>query len=159
MPTNSSDLMIRCIPKGICSYNFTLEGDGCHADLRLDWLLEQGTIEIDGQLFEVRKHGPLSGHWTLESAGRTAVSAQKSNIVTRTFELQDLTAKCTLRAVSAFGRSFRIEKSGEAVVAIKPDHPLTRRATIQTGVSPLACTTLAFAFWLVALMWRRGDST
>lgn len=159
MATSNSRLAIRCIPKGIRSYNFHLEGDGRQADLTFEWLAEEGLIEIDREVHEVRKDGALSGHWILESGGRTVASAQKSSVITRTFELEDSEARLTLRARSALGRSFRVEESGRGVAIIRPDHPFTRRATIHAGSNPITFTTLVFAFWLVVLMWRRGDSS
>lgn len=157
MPIGESNVVIRCLTKGICSYDFRLEGGGRQADLRLEWLVEQGSIETGNEVLEVRKHGPLSGHWTLENGGSATAWAQKSNVVTRTFELEDSMAMYTLHARSALGRSFRILKLEQEVASIKPDHPWTRRATIVAHFDSVEFTTLAFAFWLVVLTWRRGD--
>jgi hypothetical protein len=57
--------MIRCTPKGICSWNFFLDGDGHHAALEFNWGSEQGNITVNEMPFTVRKHGVFSGHWTL----------------------------------------------------------------------------------------------
>ncbi len=62
--------MIRCRPKGICSWDFFLDGEGHHASLDFNWLSEQGAITADGTSFEVCKHGVLSGQWTLDHAWR-----------------------------------------------------------------------------------------
>ena len=104
--------MIRCRPKGICSWDFILDGEGHHSTLEFNWLSEQGAIYADGIRFEVRKHGMLSGQWTMEHAGKEFASAQKSTAFTRTFEIQKPRGVFVLRAESAFGRSFRIEHSG-----------------------------------------------
>ena len=55
--------MIRCIPKGLCSWDFLLEDDGYHASVEFLWLIENGTVEVDGQSLDVRKHGVLSGNF------------------------------------------------------------------------------------------------
>lgn len=159
MPTSNSPSLIRCIPKSIYSYDLNFEGDECRAELEFDYIVEQGTIKIDQNTFKVNKHGPLSGHWTLEIEGRVEASAKKSNIFTRSFEIQDSAADLSLRAISPFGRSFCIEEAGLEIATISPDLPFTSRITIQLGAKPMEVTTIAFCFWLVVLMWRRDDSS
>ena len=123
--------MIRCKPNGICSWNFLLDGEGHRSTLEFNLLGEQGAIEVDGERFDVRKHGTFSGHWTLDHAGSEMASAQKSTAFTRTFDVQDRSGSLLLRAESAFGRSFRVERFGKVIATIFPDHPFTRRAKIE----------------------------
>ena len=148
--------MIRCQPKGVCSWDFFLDGEGHHASLDFNWLGEQGAITADGTSFEVCKHGVFSGHWTLEQAGKLVVEAQKSTAFTRTFELQDLHHALVLRAESPFGRSFRVERSNDVIAKVAPVHAFTRRATIETSAQDYDFTTISFSFWLVVLTWRRA---
>ena len=151
--------MIRCKPKGLCSWNYFLDGEGRHASLEFNWLGEQGAITADDIQFEVRKHGAFSGHWTLDRDRESVVSAQKPSAFTRTFEIQDAEGTLLLCAESALGRSFRVERSGEVVATIRPDHPFTRRATIEASGPKWAFPTACFAFWLVVLTWRRAASS
>jgi hypothetical protein len=151
--------MIHCKPKGLCSWDFFLDGEAHHASLEFNWLGEQGTITADEEPFEVRKHGMLSGYWTLNHGGGTVASAQKSSPFTRTFEVQTADASLLLRAESAFGRSFCVEHSEEVIATIRPDHAFTRRATIETLAQKWDFPTLCFAFWLVVLTWRRAASS
>ena len=148
--------MIRCMPMGICSWNFVLEGEGHHASLDFTWLGEQGAITADGTSFDVCKHGITSGHWTLDHAGNHIVTAQKSSAFFRTFEIQDLHQTLVLRAESPFGRRFRVAGAKDVVATIVPDHVFTRRATIETFAQNLDFTTISFSFWLAALTWRRA---
>jgi hypothetical protein len=148
--------MIRCIPKGIFSWNFALEGEGHNASLDFTWLGEQGTITADGTPFDVCKHGIASGHWTLNHEGRHVITAQKASALFRTFEIQDLHQTLVLRAESPFGRRFRIEQTNDIVATIVPDHVLTRRATIETIAQNCDFTTISFSFWLAVLTWRRA---
>ena len=141
--------MIRCTPRGICSWNFFLDADGHHATLEFNWVGEQGDITVDGTLFEVRKHGVFSGHWTLDRAGREAASAQKSAAFTRTFEIQDDYESLVLRAESAFGRSFRIERSGGVIATVCPDHAFTRRATIEILAQKWNFTTISLVIFKI----------
>lgn len=148
--------MIRCKPNGICSWDFLLDGDGHHAFLEFNWLSEQGAITADGVPFEIKKHGMLSGHWTLGHAGKEVAFAQKSTPFTRAFEIQDAGGAFLLRAESPLGRSYRAEQSGDAIATFYPDHPFTRRATIEILAPKWDFATVTFSFWLVVLTWRRA---
>jgi hypothetical protein len=150
--------MIRCKPKGLCSWDFVLDGEGHQASLAFNWVGEQGAITADGRPFEVRKHGVFSGQWTLDQDGEAVVSAQKSSAFTRTFAIQNAEETLVLCAESAVGRSFRLERSGEVLATIRPDHAFTRRATIAIRASHGDFPTVCFAFWLVVLTWRRAAS-
>ncbi len=147
--------MIRCTPKGICSWDFRLNGEGHDATLVFNWLGEQGGITADGACFRVRKHGMVSGHWTLNDDGKEIAYGQKSTAFTRTFEIQDASGALGLRAKSPFGRGFLVERSNDVIATISPDHAFTRRATIDTDTQKWDFTTICFSFWLVVLMWRR----
>lgn len=148
--------MIRCTPHGIFSWSFHVTSEKHEATLEFGWFGEQGAITIDGDRLEVCKHGMFSGQWTLERGGSVIVSGQKSNIFTRTFEVNDTQGGLVLRAVSPFGRSFQLERYGELVASIAPDHAFTRRATIATKTQALEFATICFSFWLVVLTWRRA---
>ncbi len=148
--------MICCIPNGICSWNFRVSGEGHAATLEFNWIGEQGSITADGVGFQVRKQGVFKGHWTLEHDGKEIVAGQKSTAFTRTFEIQDSSGGLVLRAVSAFGRSFLMERSDDVVGRITPDHAFTRRATMDSQNQKLDFRTLCFSFWLVVLTWRRA---
>src|SRR5262245_22958627 len=124
--------MIRCIPKGLCSWDFYLDGEGHHASLEFNWIGEQGAITADDVPFDVRKHGAFSGRWSLDHDRESVASAQKSSAFTRTFEIQGAEDTLLLRAESALGRSFHVERSGEVMITIRPDHAFTRRASIET---------------------------
>ena len=148
--------MIRCIPRGICSWNFVLDGAGHQGILALGWMGEQGTITVDEIHFDIQKHGVFSGHWTLNHEGQEVASAQKSTAFTRTFEIQDPGGELVLRAKSPLGRSFRLERSNDVIATMFPDHAFTRRATIAILTKQWDLPTLYFSFWLVVLMWRRA---
>jgi hypothetical protein len=142
----------------MCSWDFYLEGEGHQATVEFNWLSEQGSITADGASFDVRKHGTLSGHWTLDHAGQEVASAQKSTPFTRTFELQSPIGTLVLCAESAFGRSFCLESSRYRLATISPKHAFTRRATIQTVEREFDFPIISFSFWLVVLTWRRAAS-
>jgi hypothetical protein len=148
--------MIRCIPSGICSWNFLLDGAGHQGTLEFGWMGEQGAITVDDIAFEVQKHGVFSGRWTLDHEGKEIGSAQKSTAFTRTFEIQDPSGELVLRAESPLGRSFRLERSDNVIATMRPDHAFTRRASIEILTKQWDLPTVYFSFWLVVLMWRRA---
>lgn len=148
--------MIDCTPRGICSWDFRLTGEGRQATLTYSWWTETGVIETDGQYLEIRKHGMMSGHWTLEQDWKPIVTAQKSNPFTRTFVLEDEQGTLRLYAQSPLGRSFLLERGNREIASLEPVHPFTRRATIDADTRDCRFVTLAFCFWLVALTWRRA---
>ena len=149
--------MIRCIPRGVCSWDFVLDGEGHQGSLEMSIFSEQGAIVVDGMRFAIHKQGMISGRWTLEHEDSEVASAQKSTAFTRSFEIQDPSGDLLLCAESAFGRSFRLEREDNNVMAtIRPDHAFTRRATIEILTEPWDLPTVYFSFWLVALMWRRA---
>jgi hypothetical protein len=145
-------VMIRCIPRGLCSWNFDLAGSGHSASAEFNWISEQGNLTVDGEYHAVRKHGVFSGHWTLDADSTPVANAQKSSVFTRTFELKTSSGTLILRAQSALGRTMLLEGAGFGGV-IAPAHPFTRRASI-TGDIP-DFRTACFAFWLTVLLWRR----
>jgi hypothetical protein len=147
--------MIRCVPDGFWSWNFHLTDEYHEAILEFNWFGEAGTITVDGVCFDVCKQGAFSGHWTLERDGLEIASAERANIFTRTFEISDAIGSLLLRAESVFGRSFVLELSNEVIATITPDHAFTRRTTIEVLEKSPSFPTLAFAFWLVVLTWRR----
>ncbi len=146
-------VMIECQPMGICSWNFRLNAPGWQATLFLRTWTEQGEIKLGDRHCQVRKHGLLSGRWTLTLRGQTLFTAQKRNAFTRNVTITGPGISAELVANSLFSR--RMNLSGPDIgLRIEPCHPFTRRATI-SGICPdpaLAC----FAFWLTAVAWRRA---
>lgn len=147
--------MIQCTPTGICSWNFTLEGDNHRALLIFDWWSEQGSIECDGVALDVRKENFWSGHWTLQQGGESLATALKASPFSRSFEVRDASARFDLYAESIFGRSFCLDRNDRKVAMFVPVHPFTRRATIEMQPAECDFTTVAFCFWLVVTIWRR----
>ncbi len=150
---------IQCIPKGFFSSDFRLQGIGHHGDLGFNWLTEQGALTVDDTSFEIRKHGPLSGSWTLEHNGTPVIAAQKSSPLVRAFALDTGCEEFALRARSPFGRSFELSRLHQTVASFLPDHPMTRRSQITPFNGDLDFRLLAFSFWLVVLTWNRSSGS
>ncbi|MCA8976444.1 MAG: hypothetical protein KDC98_17120 [Planctomycetes bacterium] len=151
--------MIHCRPRGICSWNYDLDGDGHRGRLDFNAMSEQGRIVADGAGYEVRKHGVMSGRWTLEEGSSVILSAAKPSAFTRTFELDGLAGSFVLEAASAFGRTFHLRAGDGPIATLAPEHAFTRRAMITIEHDDCDFRAICFAFWLVALTWRRQQSS
>jgi len=148
--------MIRCTPRGLCSWVYELEGEGNRASLEFHWASEQGEIVVNAKPFRVCKQGALSGCWTLERNGEQVASAQKTSAFSRAFEISGMGETLTLEAASAFQRNMVLERAGEVVATLDPDHAFTRRASITSHGNACDFTLLCFSFWLTVQMWRRA---
>jgi hypothetical protein len=123
--------------------------------LTFNWLTEQGSLGYDGREYTIRKHGPMSGRWTLEEDGGVQCDAQKPSALFREFVIQTGSAEFTSMAQSPFGRSYDLLSGGARVGTIEPAHPFTRRAVIDCDAS-ISERDQLFAFWLAALTWKRA---
>ena len=128
---------------------------GGPASIVLNFFTEQGSIGFGATTFAVRKHGPLSGRWTLESEDQVIAEANKPDALFRTFEVRADHVRFTVRAQSAFTRSYDIALDEREVGVIRPAHPFTRRAFIECAPDVPEIGQL-FAFWLVVLTWKRA---
>lgn len=145
---------LTCLPQSF-SRNFRIRGTtGAEAGLTFNWF-EQGTIDWNGAKYKVVKHGPYSGHWTLEGSDGVVIDARKEAF-TRTFVLEgDSSGRMTLQAQELFTRDFELRQASDVVGTIRPMHMFTRQATIDCNGKVDELTQL-FAFWLVVITWRRA---
>ena len=149
--------MISCLPKGICSWDFWLDMEGGKVSLVFNLMGEQGALTIEGETYLVRKHGMGSGHWSLELDGQEVASAQKVSMLSRKIEMSTPMGELVLSPESALGRCFKLFCEEQLLAKIEPMHPFTRRSTIQLDAADYDSPTLAFAFWLVLMSWRRAQ--
>ena len=148
--------MIECLPRSLCSWNFSAGGLSTGPALvEYDWFTEQGRIVSGDIAYEIRKHGMLSGRWTLEQAGAVVAEAHKPSAMFRSFEIGCQGMHFTVRAESAVRRAFDIIIDQRVAGSIRPAHAFTRRATIECPEIIPEHIQL-FAFWLVGLTWRRS---
>ena len=147
--------MLTCIPESFFNWNFsvpdTSEGE---ARLTFNFFTEQGTITLGGEEYAVVKHGPFSGHWTLERGGEVFADVQKSNPIFRSFELDANDSRLSFKALSPFTRKFGIFSRDQQIGIIEPGHIFTRRSTIDCSPEVPELIQLTI-FWLAALTWRR----
>ncbi len=151
--------MIQCVPKGVCSWNYVLQGAAEIAKVDFHLVKEQGKIAIGPRVFDVKKHGVGSGHWTLEEAGEVIVSAHKKSPLRRVFKMHSTMGNLKLEAELPMKRAFLLKHHDKELLRIAPMHALTKRATIDLKTSEYELPVVSFAFWLVVLTWRRAGSS
>jgi hypothetical protein len=148
--------MLTCVPLSLCLWDYRVLGaTGGPAVLTFDFFTEQGSIQLGDAEFTVRKHGPLSGHWTLEHGDRTLADATKPSAMFRSFELRIHDLHFTVKAQSALTRCYDVFSGDRRVGTIQPLHPMTRRASIECAPAVPELAQL-FAFWLAVITWRRA---
>lgn len=147
--------MIRCVPESIFTWDFRLDGPGLSARTELGGWAERGAIRLDGVDYRVDKAGWFAGRWTMRRAGEAVVDARRRGLLSSTFDLSGPGGAAALSAASLFGRAMRLDGAAFRCT-IEPDHPFTRRATIDGSFSD--ALTVCMAFWLAVLVWRRADA-
>jgi len=149
-------MLLTCLPQSICSWDFCVIGAAAGpASVAFNFWTEQGGITLGDAEYAVRKHGALSGLWTLEQNGSVLAAVQKPSAFFRRFEFQNRTPELIVKAQSPLGRSYDLLSGDQSLGTISPAHPFTRRASIacDNAVSELE---QLLAFWLVVITWRRA---
>lgn len=158
MEIQKSATTINCLPQGVCSWNFMLDGEGVLAETTVSMLKESGTMVINGQVYDIKKNGVLSGEWILSQGDVVLAVGSKASVFKRSFEISTGPDQWQLHPESALGRTFKIIRSNEVIGRISPMHPFTRRATIEMLQPGHELQLVIFSFWLVILIWRRAAS-
>ena len=147
---------ISCRPKGIFNWNFELEGDTDSALLETKGFSEQGSLTFKNRFLEIKKEGLFAGEWHLLENGAVVAYARKPNLFTRRFVITFSDQEWFLEP-TGLGRSMTLRGPNNETLTIVPEHPFTRRTTIQgEGATFLQAS---FAFWLTILIWRRASNS
>jgi hypothetical protein len=151
--------MLTCLPMSWCSGDYRISGAVAGpGTAAFNWGSEQGEVSLGSETCTVCKQGLMSGIWTLDLGGRVIARAQKPSAMFRQFEIVCEGRSFDLRAASVFTRDFVLSENGRQCGAIQAMHAFTRRATVQCRENVPEWVQL-FAFWLVALMWRRAANS
>lgn len=145
--------MLTCLPQGICSWTFIVPEAG---DAKVSFFLigEQGLIELDGASYAIGKSGLLSPTWTLSGGGHALARATVSGLIRGIYTIETPDGTRELKRAGFTDGAWSITQDGVFIGTIARVHPFTRRATINCrGTVPVL--DQLFAFWLVALRWRR----
>lgn len=148
--------MIECTPLGICSWDYTVSGDGVRATVNFDSFGESGFLNINGKRYSVQKTSYFEGKWHLLKGGKTIATAHKENTFTRSFDISYGPFPYTLKAISCFTGEMHLKGDGRNVIYL-PKHAFTRRAQIRGSWEEK--DVMLFGFFLAALMWRRSANS
>lgn len=148
--------MLEATPKGLFSNDYRITQDNeTLVDLHRGLIREQGNITIQGVTYTIRREG-MMGAFVLEANGEVLARARKLNAFTRTFEIDYNDTHYTLRAQSAWGRSFVLLANNEVVGSMRPKGTWSRKALIDFPTLPLPIAM--FMAWLVIIMWQKEEA-
>ncbi len=149
--------MLRAAPHGIFSWDFTVyDAAGSPvAEIDMAAFREKAEVMIGEVACRVYREGWMSGPFVLESGGHVLMRAVKPSAFRRSFDLAYDDCRYTLRARSAFGRTFVLLEEERLLGTVAPDHAFTRKLTAELPEAmPLAVRV--FILWLVILLWKRA---
>lgn len=145
--------VIECRPMGICSWDFELRGEGRMASLGFAWPREHGWINLEGRSLDIQKQSFFVGSWHVLEGGSVRARVEKRSAFTRSFDLITPSGSYILEAEFIGTRTMRLQ-GPDADARVTAAHMFTRRAVIDGRLPDFE--TLALAFWLTALTWRRA---
>ena len=147
--------MLRLIPKHWFSWDFSVLDDrGIVAYIDISWWREKGVLTVQGASHPVFRERQMSGDFILESAGSILARARKPSAFRRCFNVEHGGRHYTVRAQSAFRRTFVVLDGDIGIGSITPDGIFTRRASIDLREDiPLAVRV--FIVWLAVILWKR----
>lgn len=149
--------MLHCYPRNVFSrqYDVVAPGRASFGEVNIRTMTEQGSILWDGVEWDVNKHGPASGYWTLESGDTYFADAQKDSSLKRVMRIETKEHKLDLRPLSSISSKFEVLRDGQLVGSIKRASVFSRRAYVEFDADIPELLQL-FCFWFVRLMWRRA---
>jgi hypothetical protein len=147
--------MLRAEPKSWFSWDFfVMDGDRELTLIDLACFREAGTFAVNGTHYQMRREGYLRGAFTLERDGTVIARAVKPSALKRLFDIEHGAARYTLKAKSSFGRTFLLLDGEHTAGELRPDHALTRKATIDLPAS-IPVPMQIFITLLMIILWKR----
>ena len=148
--------MLIAAPKRWFSWDFSVtEGAQTVADIDISWWREKGVLTVQGVDYRVYREGMMSGDFILESAGAVVARAEKPSVFYRSFQITHDGRHYTLRAESAFRRTFLLLEGNTTIGSLSPKAFFTRRAAVDfPPVLPLPVRV--FVIWLAVILWKRA---
>jgi hypothetical protein len=148
--------MLSCVPRSIFSGDYdVMKNDMREGAIVFNWGSEQGEIELHGQVYYIVKKSMFGGPWSLLGGDLEILVAEKPSAFAREMEIRGDGGVTRITASSMFSSDFEITHDSAHAGTICREGLFSRRAIINCSDSMPQLTQL-FAFWLVALMWRRA---
>ena len=151
--------MLEAVPKHWFSWDFIVtDGADAVGEVNVSSWREKGTLTAHGVHYRVYREGLVAGDFVMASHDSILARATKPSALRRAFIIEHAGREYTLRATSAFRRSFELLDAGKPVGRLSPRGILTRRAAVDLpGATPLPLTL--FIVWLVVILWKRESDS
>ncbi|NNE70595.1 MAG: hypothetical protein HKN29_09575 [Rhodothermales bacterium] len=151
--------MIHCYPRNLFSrqYDAVAVPGGALGEVNFRAMTEQGSIVWDNVEWQVTKHGPASGYWTLSRGKEYAADAQKDSAMKRHVRVETKDLELELRPRSVFTSTFEVFDGQLRVGVIKRANVFSRRSYLEFDAEVPELIQL-FCFWMVRMLWRRSQN-
>ena len=151
--------MLTAKPHSCFSWCFYIldKNQNCIADISQKWFRERGEFYVGSECFSVGRDSFFNGTFSLRLNDSILVTARKTNVFTRTFDIQMGNDSYHLAAAHPFTRRFTLTQDGQPLGEICPLHPFTRQAKISIS-EEIPVAIRIFLFWLVLILWRRANN-
>jgi len=150
--------MLRAVPNGWLSWNFTIyEDNKAIAKIDLAWLREAGELNLDGSNYKVYREGLVSGSFIIEKEGMVLARAEKPSALIRSYKVNYNNKSYVLEAVSALLREFVLREGGQAIGSVRPEGAFTKKAIIDLPAD-IEMPVRIFMVWLILILWKRDEA-
>jgi len=151
--------VLKLVPKHWFSWDFAVLDDrGIVADIDISWWREKGVPTVQGASHPVYRERLMSGDFILESAGSILARARKPSAFRRCFKVEHAGRQYTVRAQSAFRRTFVVLDGDIGIGSISPDGIFTRRASVDLP-EDMPLPMRVFIVWLAVILWKRASDS
>jgi hypothetical protein len=123
------------------------------AEFNLSSWREKGVVWVDGVDYRLYRESPL-GDFLLQHAGSAVARATKPSAFKREFVIRYKEKPYTLRAKSAFSRTFVVLDGSTEIGSIAPETWGRRKAKV-TLPDDWPFLLKSFAMWLTIVHWKR----
>jgi hypothetical protein len=149
--------MLMLVPLSWFSWDFNVLQNGSPiAEIDIFSWQEKGVLAVGGSSYKVYREDLMSGHFILELNGALLAHAEKPSALRRSFTIQHEDKTYTLKAESAFGRTFLLLKNDRQIGSIAPAGIFTRKAMVDLP-DELPLPVKVFLLWLTVILWKRDS--
>jgi hypothetical protein len=149
--------MLELVPLGWFSWDFSvLQNSSPIAEIDISSWREKGVLAIGGASYNVCREGLMGGRFILELNGTQLAHAEKPSALHRFFTVQHEGKTYTLKAESAFRRTFLLLEDNQQVGSIAPAGMFTRKARVDLP-DELPLPIKLFLLWLTVILWKRDS--
>jgi hypothetical protein len=132
---------------------FVLDGERPLAEFSLSSWREKGVVWVDGVDYRLYRESHF-GDFVLQHAGSVIARATKPSAFRREFVIRYKEKPYTLRAKSAFSRTYVVLDGSTEIGSIVPENWSTRRSKV-TLPDAWPLLLKSFAMWLTIIHWKR----